>query len=331
MTDTQAKELCPICGQVLKHKGGSTTHSATFYNCLYCKKFQLEDNFENFYLKDMSKIDLALLRGVLYILPENSNHRRVPIREDNLQELLSLTNYPKTLIVKIDNTLAYFADKTNYFGQRLDINSEILYRELFCVDKQELSNIFETLRKYGYISYNGLPHSGNIFQAWIEMDGLRYYENNLRQKQRSHQGFVAMWFNDKADPENHKPNMSNVYAKAIKPAIENENQFNAVRIDCVEYCNDINDEMIAQIRKSKFMVADLTGYRGGVYYEAGFAEGLGLPVIYTCHKKWLEGIPEKNIEKVHFDINHKNIIIWEEDKLEDFKARLINRINAVIA
>lgn len=78
------------------------------------------------------------------------------------------------------------------------------------------------------------------------------------------------------------------------------------------------------------MVADLTGYRDGVYYEAGFAEGLGLPVIYTCHKKWLEGVPGKNIEKVHFDINHKNIITWEEDKLEDFKARLINRINAVI-
>lgn len=330
MADTQAKELCPICGQVLKHKARSTRHFATIYNCPYCKLFQLEDNFENGYLKNISQVDLALLRSVLYILPENSNHRQVPIYEDNLLDILSLANSPKTLLDKIDNTLAYFADKTSYFGQRLSINSEILYRELFCIDKQELSNIFETLKKYGYISYNGLPHSDNIFQAWIEMDGLRYYENNLRQKQRSCQGFVAMWFNDKTDLENYKPDMSDIYAKAIKPAIENENRFNSIKIDCVEYCNDINDEMIAQIRKSKFMVADLTGYRGGVYYEAGFAEGLGLPVIYTCHKKWLEGVPDKNIEKVHFDINHKNIIIWEEDKLEDFKTKLINRINAVI-
>lgn len=328
MTDTQAKELCPICGQVLKHKGRSTTYFATFYNCPYCKRFQLEDDFENYHLKDMSQIDLSLLRSALFILPEKSSHRQIPIYEDNLQQLFSLVNVPKTLLDKIDNTLAYFVNKTKHFGEKLNVNGEILYRELFCVDKQELSSIFETLK--GYLSFNGLPHSDNTFQVWVEMEGLKYYEEKLRQKQRNNQGFVAMWFNDKAEPENHKPDMSNVYAKAIKPAIENEDRFNSIKIDCVEYCNDINDEMIAQIRKSKFMVADLTGYRGGVYYEAGFAEGLGLPVIYTCHKKWLEGVPEKNIEKVHFDINHKNIIIWEEDKLEDFKIKLINRINAVI-
>jgi len=34
------------------------------------------------------------------------------------------------------------------------------------------------------------------------------------------------------------------------------------------------------------MICDLTGYRGGVYFEAGFAYGLGLEVIYTCRKDW---------------------------------------------
>lgn len=326
----QQGEVCPICGSILLAKSGSTKYLAIRYECPYCKNFLLDINFKEHDINNMSSPNLAVLRGLLFVLPANSSYRLTPIHENNIQDILSSANSPKTLLDKIDNTLAYIANKTNYFGQRLDINSETVYRELFCVDKQELSNIFETLKRYNYISYNGLPHSGNIFQAWIKMDGLRYYENNLRQKQRNHQGFVAMWFNDKTDPENHKPDMGNVYTKAIKPAIENEDRFNAVRIDCVEYCNDINDEMIAQIRKSKFMVADLTGYRGGVYYEAGFAEGLGLPVIYTCQKQWLEGVPDKNIEKVHFDINHKNIIIWEDDKLEDFKTRLINRINAVI-
>lgn len=70
------------------------------------------------------------------------------------------------------------------------MNGEILYRELFCVDKQELSSIFETLK--GDISFNGLPHSGNTFQVWVEMEGLKYYEEKLRQKQRNNQKFVAM-------------------------------------------------------------------------------------------------------------------------------------------
>lgn len=52
----------------------------------------------------------------------------------------------------------------------------------------------------------------------------------------------------------------------------------------IERIKDINDEMVAQIRRSKFVVADLTGYHGGVYCEAEFTYDLGLPVIYTCHE-----------------------------------------------
>lgn len=79
-------------------------------------------------------------------------------------------------------------------------------------------------------------------------------------------------------------------------------------------------------------MADLTGYRGGVYWEAGFAYGLGLPVIYTCHKSWLK--PEYNDnneitrEGVHFDVEHRNMILW--DNVEELKIKLENRIAAVI-
>ena len=124
--------------------------------------------------------------------------------------------------------------------------------------------------------------------------------------------------------------MQNIYANYIQPAIENGDRFKAIKIDKIEHNNDINDEMIAQIRKSKFMVADLTGYRGGVYWEAGFAYGLGLPVIYTCHEKWLKTNKDLKIEGVHFDLSHRNIILWNDDNLEEFKEILTNRINSLI-
>ena len=44
------------------------------------------------------------------------------------------------------------------------------------------------------------------------------------------------------------------------------------------------------------MVADCTGQRGGVYYESGLAQGLNMPVYWTCRKDQMEG--------VHFDTNH---------------------------
>ena len=42
--------------------------------------------------------------------------------------------------------------------------------------------------------------------------------------------------------------------------------------------NKIDDEIVAEIRRSKFIIADFShgsdGARGGVYFEAGFAHGL---------------------------------------------------------
>ena len=59
---------------------------------------------------------------------------------------------------------------------------------------------------------------------------------------------------------------------------------------------------------------------GGVYYEAGFAHGLDIPVIFCCRKDVLE--------KVHFDTRQYNHIVWE--KPEELREKLANRIAAVI-
>lgn len=64
----------------------------------------------------------------------------------------------------------------------------------------------------------------------------------------------------------------------MEPAIKDAG-YDAKRIDTVHHNNRIHDEVIAMLRRSKFVVADFTGQRGGVYFEAGFALGLGLQVI----------------------------------------------------
>ena len=88
----------------------------------------------------------------------------------------------------------------------------------------------------------------------------------------SAQAFVAMWFHDST---------IEVYEKGIEPSIKDAG-FNPLRIDRKDHINKIEDEIIAEIRRSRFLVADFTqgedGARGGVYYEAGFAHGLG-PVV----------------------------------------------------
>ena len=80
----------------------------------------------------------------------------------------------------------------------------------------------------------------------------------------------------------------------------------------------IDDAIIAEIRRSRFVVADFTGLRGGVYYEAGFAEGLGIPVFYSCHAD--------DIDKLHFDTRQIYHVRWNNPK--ELYQGLYDRIRA---
>lgn len=123
-----------------------------------------------------------------------------------------------------------------------------------------------------------------------------------------------MWFKDE---------MSGAFERGIEPAIEGSG-YATMRIDRKEHLAKVDEEIIAEIRRSRFLVADFShgddGARGGVYFEAGFAHGLGIPVIYTCRKS--------DIDKLHFDTRQYNHIVWETP--EELRTALKNRILAVI-
>ena len=131
----------------------------------------------------------------------------------------------------------------------------------------------------------------------------------------SSQAFIAMWFDSSMK----------LVRETMLSAIKNAG-YEPLIIDQKHHINKIDDEIIAEIRRSRFMVADFTqdqrGSRGGVYYEAGFAHGLGIPVIFTCREDWLE--------KIHFDIRQYNCIRWKDNDLEKLQKDLANRITAIL-
>ncbi len=82
--------------------------------------------------------------------------------------------------------------------------------------------------------------------------------------------------------------------------------------------------MRVEIRASDFVVADLTHDNLGAYWEAGYAEGLGKPVIYTCKRSKFDST------KTHFDTNHHLTIIWDEADSEDAGLQLTETIRATL-
>ncbi|MDE2967365.1 MAG: hypothetical protein OXS30_07780 [Chloroflexota bacterium] len=174
----------------------------------------------------------------------------------------------------------------------------------------EVIFLVDYLVENGWLKRNGLKQPDSVS---VTVEGYAHIEESRVNVGRS-QAFVAMWFNDETD---------DAFDQGIQPAIEQAG-YTAMRIDRKEDVNKIDDEIFAEIRNSRFLVADFTqgesGARGGVYWEDGFASGLGLEVIRTCRMDC--------IDKVAFDTRQYYHIVWESP--EELREALRNRILAMI-
>ena len=131
-----------------------------------------------------------------------------------------------------------------------------------------------------------------IDHCQITPTGWDYLDKAERRTLDSSQAFVAMWFN---------PSMDSAWNYGIKPALESA-AYMPYRVD-----NDLSDlgridaKIEVEIKRSRFLVADVTGGRQGVYYEAGYAMGLGLPVIWS--------VRSDRKDDMHFDTQQYNVVV----------------------
>lgn len=228
---------------------------------------------------------------------------------------------------RADRLLKYLGRQTPVIGRPVgsllsqSTSTDTKYLEMLAwsesISEGELIYLTDYLVKKGWVDKS--RNVSGAFMPTIMVDGYsRLAELDAKNKDSS-QGFVAMWFPDKENKDYDLIN--NAYTKGIYPGIDQAG-YNSIKIDDLPHNDQITDKIIAEIRRSKFLVADFThgstGVRGGVYYEAGFARGYNIPVIYTCLKKRF------GPEKIHFDIQQQNFILWETP--EDLREKLKNRI-----
>jgi hypothetical protein len=234
---------------------------------------------------------------------------------------------PLSINERADNLLRYLGAKSDLLGTIVKFYANDNTRDFKTANELlawtassqiiEVITLAEHCREESWISHSSIdrPASQNtIHELMLKPPGysrLAVLEGTNRDSKRA---FVAMWFD---------PSMGEAYDNGIRPAIEDAG-YEPIRIDRTEHNNKIDDEIIAEIRRSRFLVADFTegttGARGGVYYEAGFAHGLNIPVIFTCRGDM--------IGNVHFDTRQYNHITWASPS--DLRERLAMRIAATL-
>jgi hypothetical protein len=245
-----------------------------------------------------------------------------------------------------DRILIWIEKRTSSIGQQIAISpssAEKIKRNN--LDSQNLSAVPELARLYeisaacavqntdetqtliGFCIDQQLLKKGTSNALELTYEGLNQLEKIRQTRTDSSTAFVAMWFDDC---------MSDVYSSGIAAGIRKAG-YEPIRIDNKEHNNKIDDEIISEIRRAKFLVADFTSEvlrkdsvaglggdrviaRGGVYFEAGFAKGLGKEVIWT--------VREDVLPFVHFDTRQFAHIVWKDSA--DLCAKLEKRISATL-
>lgn len=233
----------------------------------------------------------------------SDNGRPIELDAENYEEISTRARRWTLLSDGIDRLLAELA---RHVGDRrrdiINFNANTDFPLIACRGPAEVQDLIAFAVDRDFIAPGMLV---------ITLAGWERVERLQSTNPQSRQAFVAMWFDR---------SMRDAYTLGFKLAIEASNYFTAVRVDTLEYNEGVDDRIIAEIRRSAFLVADFTGSRSGVYFEAGYALGLGLPVIWTCK--------EDQVGDLHFDVRQKNHVIWKDH--EELVEKLDRRIRATV-
>lgn len=200
-------------------------------------------------------------------------------------------------------------------GQMIDVDS-VNHKSIIGAKSDEgfaliVKHLLENGMLNGHASDTmGAPFGANItlsFEAWD------YYEVLIRGKTNYRKAFIAMKFGDQV--------LDKIVESVFKPSVKQAG-FDLIKLDDEPKAGLIDDRLRVEIQSSQFLIADLSHDNLGAYWEAGYAEGLGKPVIYTCEKSKFVN------EKTHFDTNHHLTIVWDQEDLDDARETLKATIRA---
>ncbi|OGN88650.1 MAG: hypothetical protein A2158_08065 [Chloroflexi bacterium RBG_13_46_14] len=321
-----AEEICPVCSYTLESPSCPYENivGASIYTCPQCGHFILskyityEEGFKEFKNLISAWIRKQNKRGNYYpIVGGNGN------LEKWFQDLQYM-GFPETVNEKLNMLLKTYADMAgDDYNKIIAVeNHPELVSDIAAKNLGEINGLNRLLRQLEYI---GDAQARDIDRVRLTAKGWFRVEEISISTSTTDSAFIAMWFTPQ----------TNDCREAIKAAVI-ASGYNPIIVDETEFNDFIMDEVTTLIRQARFLIADLAcipevsndsmslvtgGVRGGVYWEAGMAYGLGRTVILTCKDV------ESSKNRIHFDLKQYQTILWKEEELNPDIRKDIVHIN----
>jgi hypothetical protein len=314
-------ENCLICGTV-GVEPLPTLDNYSHFRCSVCGEYKISGTalaIEN----DISSFDQhqkAVLCSIVYDYYKNKQEPFF-IKSGNVNS--ELINAQSKNPAEILNRLIEFLYRDQYHLDYLEISDFKLYPILQTFDKRAIKGYFEELNEQKITK--SFSHSSNQYVGWLTLKGFEVYEELKKGKSKSNQVFMALQFKSKAET---------FYKNSLIPALK---EFKLDLKDIRDLSNMgelLVAQMEAEIRQSKFLIADITPskdekcpdiniHNANVYWEAGFARGLEKPVLLLCEASKFEKLPfdTNGFLHVKYDLSSEEKI---KEAIKEIQAKIYN-------
>lgn len=197
--------------------------------------------------------DIARKMYVLSGLTRNAPKGSLTISSELIEKLRDGELGDRRMSEKFVLAMKWLDRKSSYLGEIVAIREFRDYPVAFCRHAGEFTNLLQAIAERGLIEViEGMGPTG--LQARLTPKGWEWLENGPDTTGRF--CFVAMSFDPDLNP------VSYCIQEAIRDA-----GYIPIRTDEDEYTGGVMDKVFAEIRRSRFVVADFTQNRGGVYFE----------------------------------------------------------------
>jgi len=293
---------CPLLGHPASSVRRIGTMDAYVVDCPVCGRYSFSGSLG----ASLESISEDTRRAVSWYARERAEHGE-PIPElttINIDEIAkSMADLP--VLEKANRLLRAYATRSTYPGSPIPLENMDQFASLVRArSKDEVKYLSNYLVEAKHVDRRT---DGKLI---VSVAGWQHLQREKDLRAASRRAFVAMWFD---------PSLDAAFEAGFRRALEDVN-LEAIRIDRIHHNEKICDKIIAEIRDCGVVIADFSGHRQGVYFEAGFALGLGKPVIWCCRKS--------DLDDAHFDTRQYNHLVWSTP--DELREKLRERLRATV-
>ncbi|MGD0591697.1 MAG: hypothetical protein ABSA44_13015 [Bacteroidota bacterium] len=301
---------CFICGKPAKVVGYTENPSKLKVECERCSSYEMAQTLAAATVDwdtRAPKEKRYILSGILRQRENTEESMLLFSHASKIKEMIQAANVPADPIEAIERLLLYICNKSNAAGDTVPNIPNKDYPVIFAKSGTEFSFLIGQAKGLGWIDLVGISDDLRLaIDGWKKVAELKSRNANLGRF-----AFMAMQYGDDEHDE--------IYNNYLVPAVE-QTGFELKLLKNLLGAGLIDNQLRVQIRRAKFLLADLTNKNLGTYWEAGYAEGLGKQVIYLCKESEFKEM------KTHFDTNHHTTIRWDKGNtsqaVEELKATI---------